>query len=229
MDAIEFGQFLKAIRKEKGITLNQLGHTTGLSQPYLSQIENGKKGIPSPEVLKKLALNLDIDYDELSVHAGITDGKSIKIKQMSYAASIIIDTILSITESAKTKYPNMNAYINYIENFEEHLEIGRSGGEASINDLKRMLWRLEGDEDSYESLIGSRSDARKIEGLLDALSDVLEDSSELNITRNSTAKFKELILYLDQTDITYNGHVLTEQDKHRVLDVLKILFPNYIE
>ncbi len=70
MDAIEFGQYLKSLRKAKGLTLIQLGESIGFSNPYLSQIENGHKGIPSPDLLKKLAPHLGTQYSELLFNAG---------------------------------------------------------------------------------------------------------------------------------------------------------------
>ncbi|MGG2057364.1 helix-turn-helix transcriptional regulator [Lysinibacillus pakistanensis] len=55
-DIEKFGTLLKSLREEKGLTLTQLGDLTGYSNPYLSQIESGKrKKTPSPELIKKLA------------------------------------------------------------------------------------------------------------------------------------------------------------------------------
>ncbi|WP_063795544.1 helix-turn-helix domain-containing protein [Paenibacillus sp. Soil750] len=70
MDAHNFGKYLKEQRKIRGLTLVALGKATDLSQPYLSQIENGKKGTPSPEILKKLEGPLGISYEELMFKAG---------------------------------------------------------------------------------------------------------------------------------------------------------------
>lgn len=60
-----FGQFLKELRNKKGYTLTELGDKIGYSNPYLSQIETGQKGIPSPKLLKKLSEGLDIPYLDL--------------------------------------------------------------------------------------------------------------------------------------------------------------------
>lgn len=61
----EFGEYLKQVRKKAGLTLADLGAKTNLSHSYLSQIETGKKGPPSFEVLHTLAETLDIDYAAL--------------------------------------------------------------------------------------------------------------------------------------------------------------------
>ncbi|MFC8688760.1 helix-turn-helix domain-containing protein [Brevibacillus porteri] len=70
MDATEFGAYLKKLRKAKGLTLTQLGELIGYSNPYLSQIENGQKGIPSPEILKKLSGPLGVQHEVLMINAG---------------------------------------------------------------------------------------------------------------------------------------------------------------
>lgn len=70
MEAKEFGEYLKDIRKERGLTIRQIETYSGVSNSYLSQLENGKKGIPSPTILKKLSKALKVDYNLLMIKAG---------------------------------------------------------------------------------------------------------------------------------------------------------------
>lgn len=70
MDEFEIGKFLRDLRKNKGLTMKEFGSLTGLSQPYLSQIENGQRGKPSPEILKKYSSALDYDHFNLMAVAG---------------------------------------------------------------------------------------------------------------------------------------------------------------
>lgn len=58
------GSIIKQLRKEKKLTLNQLSNQTGISQPYLSQIESDKKN-PSAVYLHKLSEVLDVPYSTL--------------------------------------------------------------------------------------------------------------------------------------------------------------------
>lgn len=55
-----FGTVLKNIRKMKNLSLRDVEKKSGISNSYLSQIEQGKRGIPSIPLLVKLddALNL---------------------------------------------------------------------------------------------------------------------------------------------------------------------------
>lgn len=57
-------QFLKSVRKARGLTLKELGSKCDISESALSQIENGKKNA-SFETMLKLAEELDTTIDYL--------------------------------------------------------------------------------------------------------------------------------------------------------------------
>lgn len=70
----EFGDYLKNLREEAGLTLARLGAMTGYSTPHLSQVETGKKKhIPTPEYLEKIAKPLRVRYVDLLQLAGYSD------------------------------------------------------------------------------------------------------------------------------------------------------------
>lgn len=64
------GRYLKRIRKERELTLRVVEEKTGISNAYLSQVENGKIARPSPSVLHKLAEFYDVSYEHLMRLAG---------------------------------------------------------------------------------------------------------------------------------------------------------------
>ncbi|MED4403728.1 transcriptional regulator [Metabacillus fastidiosus] len=82
LNAIEFGKFLKRIREEKGLTLREIQELSGVSNSYLSQLENGKRGLPSPDILKKIYQSLDVDYYELMEKAGYIVSGHEQIKEL---------------------------------------------------------------------------------------------------------------------------------------------------
>lgn len=97
LDTKEFGQYLKSLRNEKGLSLTQLGDLIGYSNPYLSQIENGRKGIPSPDTLRKLAGPLDVSHPELMVKAGhvkYEDWFSVKVGKRSNYDGLFLHEML---------------------------------------------------------------------------------------------------------------------------------------
>jgi transcriptional regulator with XRE-family HTH domain len=61
---------LRDLRKLKGFTIRELADRSGVSAAYISQLENGNRGIPSPEVLMKFSEGLNVSYSELMEVAG---------------------------------------------------------------------------------------------------------------------------------------------------------------
>ncbi|TCM58163.1 helix-turn-helix protein [Rhizobium sp. PP-F2F-G48] len=53
-------------RKYRGLSVSDLAAAAGISQPYLSEIEGGKK-TGSVDVLKRIATALKVDLDDLVV------------------------------------------------------------------------------------------------------------------------------------------------------------------
>ncbi len=50
---------IKKIRKEKGITLEELSRRSGISTGYLCHLENGTRSNPSIDVMEKIAKTLN--------------------------------------------------------------------------------------------------------------------------------------------------------------------------
>lgn len=66
----KLGPYLKRARKELTLTLRVVEEKTGVSNAYLSQLENGKVKNPSPAVLHKLSKVYKISYGRLMKLAG---------------------------------------------------------------------------------------------------------------------------------------------------------------
>lgn len=72
------GWYVKEKRIKKGISARELSRRSGISQPYLSQLENGKNKNPSVDVLNKLAKGLGITNSTLMMIAGYIDDGDMK-------------------------------------------------------------------------------------------------------------------------------------------------------
>ena len=59
-----FGQRLREIRAARGIALKQMAHDLHLSAAYLSALEHGQRGRPSPGLVMQICGYLDIIWDE---------------------------------------------------------------------------------------------------------------------------------------------------------------------
>jgi transcriptional regulator with XRE-family HTH domain len=61
----QFGEYLKAARQRKGLSLRAVEDAIAISNAYLSQLEQGKIKQPSPVVLNKLSQLYDLSYAEM--------------------------------------------------------------------------------------------------------------------------------------------------------------------
>ncbi|HEY0828920.1 MAG TPA: helix-turn-helix transcriptional regulator [Bacilli bacterium] len=64
---------LKDLRKVKGFTIREVAERSGVSSAYISQLENGNRGVPSPDILLKLSDGLSSSYSDLMKMAGYLD------------------------------------------------------------------------------------------------------------------------------------------------------------
>lgn len=83
MKAEEFGKYLRNLRKERGLTIRQIEVFSGVSNSYLSLVENGKRGIPSPEILEKLAPVYKVPYEQLMTAAGYLEGDKLVFREQN--------------------------------------------------------------------------------------------------------------------------------------------------
>jgi len=101
------GEYLKEQREAAQLSLRQLAEQTGVSNPYLSQIERGLRR-PSAEVLQQLAMALRISAEQLYSRAGIAqdDGqlRSVELAVLADAGLTVRqkNALLDIYESFKT-------------------------------------------------------------------------------------------------------------------------------
>lgn len=66
----KYGEYCKALREAKGMTLREVEKETEISNAYLSQLESGKIKQPSPNTLNKLANLYGISYNALMEKVG---------------------------------------------------------------------------------------------------------------------------------------------------------------
>lgn len=86
------GDYLREQRVAAELSLRQLAEQTGVSNPYLSQIERGLRR-PSAEVLQQLAKALRISAEQLYVQAGILNPDDRQVRSVELA--ILADPTLT--------------------------------------------------------------------------------------------------------------------------------------
>jgi transcriptional regulator with XRE-family HTH domain len=70
MKSQNFGEYLRNLRKAKGIKIRELAEKSGLNHSAISRIERNERGVPKATTIKKLALGLDEPYETLMEKAG---------------------------------------------------------------------------------------------------------------------------------------------------------------
>ncbi len=71
----ELGEFIREQRRVGQLSLRKLSEQSGISNPYLSQIERGLRR-PSAEILQQIARALEISAETLYVQAGILEPRT---------------------------------------------------------------------------------------------------------------------------------------------------------
>jgi HTH-type transcriptional regulator, competence development regulator len=71
------GGYLRSLREAKQLKLREVEQASGVSNPYLSQLEHNKINKPSPHILHKLSTVYSVPYEVLMQKAGyITSSNS---------------------------------------------------------------------------------------------------------------------------------------------------------
>lgn len=82
----DLGAELRALRKAQDRTLRQVETASGLTNGYLSQLERGEVGHPSPTVLRKLAEGYEVPFPVILQWAGYLDEERPSISPNQAAA-----------------------------------------------------------------------------------------------------------------------------------------------
>jgi transcriptional regulator with XRE-family HTH domain len=100
--ASDVGSFIRTLRENAQVSVRQLAEKSGVSNPYLSQVERGLRK-PSADVLSQVAKALRISAEVLYVRAGMLEPSD----KSQVRDAIITDT--AITEPQKQTLLDMYA------------------------------------------------------------------------------------------------------------------------
>ncbi|GIP40790.1 hypothetical protein J31TS4_40700 [Paenibacillus sp. J31TS4] len=247
MDAVEFGEYLKNLRENAGLSMGQLSRAAKVSQPYISQLESGQRGVPSPEIIKKLHSPLNISYSEMMFKAGHIDSKMLDLitnyEEIEIELkSALLTTLAAFTDGVGYFKPELrrdvfNAFKDHVmgpdfyefnDRFEAML-IEKDEDPENINaddeeDFYEQFDRLYNMRNLSYQLIEYISDESK-EKILSQLKSIAETKYIAVPKKDTSNKSKDLIEILEDPQLTYSGQVLSRSDRDRIISVLEILFP----
>lgn len=102
-----YGEYFKALRESKQLTLREVERATDVSNAYLSQLESGKIKQPSPLTLHKLAGFYGVSYELLMEKVGYP----VPEKTPVATAESVAYKVGSITEDEEVELLN---YLKFI-------------------------------------------------------------------------------------------------------------------
>ena len=85
-DQLGLGQYLRAMREAKALSLRQVEAKSGISNAFISQMESGKVKQPSPVMLYKLAEVYGVPYESLMELAGYPSPSALTTEPRSASA-----------------------------------------------------------------------------------------------------------------------------------------------
>lgn len=106
----DVGTFIREQRERSALSIRKLAEMTGVSNPYLSQIERGVR-TPSAEILRSIAGALSIRTETLYERAGLLDREA----PPSVGDAVDSDPILTKTQ----KQALMEIYRSFIASEQE--------------------------------------------------------------------------------------------------------------
>lgn len=119
--ASDIGSFIRSQRELAQVSVRQLAERSGVSNPYLSQVERGLRK-PSADVLNQIAKALRVSAEVLYVRAGILEpGEASQVRD-----AIVTDT--AITE--RQKQILLDIYASFAHQNEAALDEGATGSGA---------------------------------------------------------------------------------------------------
>jgi len=205
----KLGKRLQELRENKGLSLRQAHELTDISHSYIRNIENGfdpRSGrpiYPSPDTLKKIAKAYGASYEELFELAGYTTAENFKDDD---------------SEAIKKERNRL-----FRERFIElKNKAGLSLQEISIESRLPVdvLTKLEkGKEVPSIDMIYNL--AASFEVTPDYLAGYTDDHKAVH---PDTPKLASLTDFLNQQAVMYDGLPLTQEDKERVHQALKLIF-----
>lgn len=240
----EFGAYLKELRTSKGLTLTALGDLIGYSNPYLSQIENGKKkGMPSPDLLNKLSKPLGVPYSDLMLKAGYYDeamyryskdfemyedemeAPPIKVLSLFIGGAGYIDPQFRIELFLILEDFMLGPdFERFNKEFKQYLINKEEAPESISGDYESELY------EEFDSLYNAKNLLIQLNEYLSPsskehlLSALMELADKNNLSSQKKPISLDLTTLLQESSLTYKQKTLSHIDKQRILDMLEILF-----
>ncbi len=142
MDSKAFGQHIRKLRMEKGVSLRKMAQRMEISVAYLSYIERGVQGTPSAEVIKRLARELEVNPDALLAMTGRIDTSRVDMIREELDRIATSEKQFSTPKEAGEAVAELLNFLVLQSSFNEMLNLKGSpefNAEKTYGDLREML------------------------------------------------------------------------------------------
>lgn len=189
-----FGQYLRQLRKAKGVSQRELAEKSGIDFTYLSKLETGVRPPPSAKTVVALANVLDADIDEL-----LGAAKKIPSNLLERVDSEIIRMLRSSQKGVKLREYDQAVMHHHIAGHEAS-ESGCTGEEEAPQEPERL----------YRSLIENSSDGVLL--LNSELDIIYESPSATSIFGYDPGEIggKDALAVIHPDDVSLVAHELTQ-------------------
>ena len=96
-----FGFFLRNIREDRGLSLQEVEKKAKVSNSYLSQVERGDRGVPSLDILTKLAKTYDMTLMDMVKAATSKDIVDSFLENLNLDEEFILKNYKELSEENK--------------------------------------------------------------------------------------------------------------------------------
>lgn len=243
LDSKQFGQYLKELRKTRKLTIRQLENASGVSNSYISQIEKGEKPIPSPTILNKLAEHLGVNPYHLIEKSGILGEGSDIERETNLINYQHRGQLHEMLEEAFEILTESNKFCEFLKTelqviWDEYDDAVDIGFEFTPDSIRSLI-----DENDYESewvwllvkklLALARKEEIQIhlkkyeEELKKSMYQDFETAFKNQDWFKVFLSIRDIKNYLTKMpELTYKGTFINPEDRQRILDMLKLIFPD---
>ena len=235
MDGHGFGKELRRLRKEKKLTVRTLAELAKVSQSYITNIENGKRGIPSPEILQKLSKPLGVPYLELMRIAGHVQIEEINKKWTGAVQAASMQNFLDkaerllIGENGSLRPEVKRALEEYLGDASEVSGVNADNFlDTMKNVLEDLTEKIRRGED-VDAFLQQHAHILRAQNFL--FKRFLAENTEatpasINTTEPPYYELTEILKSSSPVPVRLNNQLLTVDDRQRILDMLALLFPD---
>ncbi|MGE7614753.1 helix-turn-helix domain-containing protein [Paenibacillus sp. NPDC101420] len=215
------GEKIKAVRKQRKLTQNDLAIKANISRSYLADVEGGRYN-PSLDTLKSIATALNTELSTLLENGSTVPEFELTHEKKNEMRNVLHDSLLKAQEIFDFTEDENGHLTQYIDNLNKRYSALFVGSDLaitnrSLNDIYRSVQSM--DVQSNEFLM--------FQALLNELIDLKLSIAIKKGPPVDSEEPKKIDIFADLNSgkpVMYNGRLLTETEIEKYRQLVKIMF-----